>query len=420
LWESTVSFKVLGRFVILIIFLAYVPAATGAEKFYTYIGDVGPNHVLIAWGTTEGDNTIGRSSRPHGKAVVQIGEQQLTVTDRNWTVVRGLQPDTEYTYEVTLNGARIGSARIRTWPEKSERLRFFVIGDFGSGDSNQRRVAEAMWTEYQRLWGDNPVRFILTVGDNIYGHLGFTLRYGDTGDEDDEWEKTFFGPYEPLIARVPIYPTLGNHDGNETEGRGDLTAYLDNFFFPGAQPARYYRFNYGGFADFFGLDSTSNTEQGPPRPVFLEDGQQYAWLKKNMMESRVRWKVPYMHHPPFNAGPRHPAVSQELKHFLDLFKEIGVAVVFSGHEHNFQFSEKSSETNGIRYVISGAGGELRSGNVRGEMKRAHIEGWAPQLHFLSVEMEGDEMRITPVSFEKVKVMDNSGKEIKMPLVITAP
>ena len=125
-----------------IVFAAHAPVA--AETFHTYVGTTGTDHVLIAWGTTAGDNTIGRSSSPHGTAVVRVGQQSITVSDRNWVIVKGLTPDTVYDYEVRLNGKRIGGSKIRTWPEQSEKLRFFVIGDFGSGDSSQRRVAEAM------------------------------------------------------------------------------------------------------------------------------------------------------------------------------------------------------------------------------------------------------------------------------------
>lgn len=396
---------------------ACLAAPALAQKFYTYVGDAGPDHILLAWGTTAGVNTIGRTSRPHGKATVRIGGQEITVSDRNWTIVRNLEPDTEYTYEVLLNGSRIGSAKVRTWPQKSEKLRFFVIGDFGTGDSTQRRVAEAMWKEFQRLAGDNPVRFVITTGDNIYGSFGITLRFRDTGDEDEEWESKFFRPYAPLLARIPFYGTLGNHDGNETEARADLMAYLDNLFFPGGQPARYYRFSYGGFADFFALDSTTNSEQGAPRPSYLENSDQHKWLAKNLSESEVPWKIPFLHHPPYNAGPRHPAARQELKHFLDLFRKHDVRVVFSGHEHNFQFSEKNGETGDIRYVISGAGGELRTGDVRSEMARAHIEGWAAQAHFLSVEIEGREMRITPVSAQPFQVVDRNGRAVPMPLKV---
>jgi tartrate-resistant acid phosphatase type 5 len=403
----------------LIVCLA-LPFCASAQKFYTYVGDTGPNHVLLAWGNTVDNNTIGRSSPSHGKAVVRIGGQELTVTDRNYVIVRNLQPDTEYDYEVALAGRAIGKAKIRTWPLKSDKLRFFVIGDFGSGDSAQKRIAEAMWAEFQKDSGDNPVRFVITTGDNVYGTLGFTLRFRDTGADDNDWGAKFFGPYEPIVARVPFYPSLGNHDGNETEARADLRTYLDNFFFPGNTPSRYYRFSYGGLADFFGLDSTTSSEQGPPTPTYLENSDQHNWLKKNLGESQVPWKIPYFHHPPFNAGPRHPAVARELSHFLELFKQNGVRVVFTGHEHNFQFSLKNNQTGDIRYIVSGAGGELRGGDVRGAMAASNIEGWVAALHYLLVEIDGKEMRITPKSFNELKIVDRSGRRIEMPLRITIP
>ena len=105
---------------------------------------------------------------------------------------------------------------------------------------------------------------------------------------------------------------------------GDLTAYLDNFFFPAHVPSRYYRFSYGGLADFFALDTTANSESGPPRNAFEKDGEQFAWLKTNISESRTPWKIPYMHHPPFNAGPRHPSSAKDLEHFIEVFKSSGV------------------------------------------------------------------------------------------------
>ena len=58
------------------------------------------------------------------------------------------------------------------------------------------------------------------------------------------------------------------------------------------------------------------------------------------------WKIPYFHHPPFNAGPRHPAAADEVPHFIESFKREGVKVVFSGHEHNFQFSRKTERPEG--------------------------------------------------------------------------
>lgn len=389
-----------------------------AQNFHTYVGELGADHVLIAWGTTGSDNTIGRSSKSFGPAKVRVGSNEVAVSDRNWAVIQGLQPDTEYDYEVQLNGRKIGGSKVRTWPLKATKLRFLVIGDYGTGDRNQEMVAQAMDKEFQRLNGANPVRFVITTGDNIYGAFGFALRFKNTGDRDTDWDRKFFLPYGPVLARIPFYPSLGNHDGNETESRADLPQYLDNFFFPSPQPARYYRFSFGGFADFFALDSTTNSEKGPTRPAFAENEDQSRWLAKNLADSRVPWKIPYFHHPPFNAGPRHPASRRELAHWLQIFKDRGVKVVFNGHEHNFQYSELSGATNNIRYVTSGSGGELRQGDVRSEMAAAHIEGWAAVNQFLSVEIDGNEMRITPVSFQPFDVLDRNGKKVEMPLRVT--
>ena len=402
---------------LLFLLVVAAPAPLAAQKFYTYVGATGTDYVLLAWGSTTGKNTIGRSSKPHGKAEVSVGSQQIAVSDRNWVKVTGLEPDKEYAYSVRLNGTRIGASKVRTWPEKSEKLRFFVIGDYGTGNTNQHRIAKVMAKEMERFAGDNPVRFLITTGDNIYGTIGLTLRFRDSGDEDDDWDQKFFRPYAPVIARIPFFASLGNHDGNETESRGDLAAYMDNLFFPSPEPARYYRFSYGGLADFFALDTTTNSEEGSPRPVFLKDGDQHKWLTKNLSESQAPWKIPYFHHPPFNAGPRHPSSRQELGHFMEVFREAGVRVVFSGHEHNFQYSAANAETGGIRYVVSGAGGELRRGDVQAEMPRASIEGWVAELHFLSVEIDGRTMRITPVSDSPLKVIGADGRMIEMPLQV---
>jgi len=394
--------------------------AVDAQNFYVYVGELGPDHVTIAWGTTAGDNTIGRSSKPYGSARVRVGSSETTVTDANWAVVSGLQPDTAYDYEVTLNGRRIAASKVRTWAAKADHLRFFVIGDYGTGDRNQARIGQAMAREFERLQGDNPVRFVITTGDNIYGNVGFGLRANKTGDKDMDWERKFFNPYGPIVAHIPFYATLGNHDGNETEARGDLPQYLDNFFFPSPQPARYYRFSYGDFADFFALDSTTNSESGPTRPAFASSGDQSRWLTENLASSRAPWKIPYFHHPPFNAGPRHPAAKNDLGHWVTLFQKNGVKVVFNGHEHNYQHSVVNSATGGIRYVVSGSGGELRSGDVRDVMQQADIEGWAAVNQFLSVEIEGKEMRVTPLSYEEFEVVDKTGKKIEMPLRIRIP
>jgi hypothetical protein len=394
-------------------------AIGAAGATYTYIGQIGMATVTIAWGTlgTPG-NTIGFDSKPMGKAVVKVGNRTVQ-SDRNWAEVTGLSPDTAYDYEVQVDGKKIGDGKVRTYPEKAERLVFFVIGDFGTGGAGQRSVAEAMQKEFERrATTRDPVRFVLTVGDNIYSDFRLGGYARNSGDEDRHWSSKFFEPYKEIIRQIPFRPTIGNHDGNGSENRADLAVYLDNFFFPDNRPARWYSFGFANIAEFYALDSSDNSDEGHRRPVYLEDGDQFMWLRKRLAESKAPWKIPYYHHPLFNAGPRHPGMLTELKHWADLFGRSGVKVAFNGHEHNFQYSEISEATRGVRHVTTGAGGELRSGNITRRLAAAHIEGFAPQRHFTVAEIDGKTMKLTPISTEKVVVRGRDGREIGMPLVIT--
>src|SRR5262249_9968059 len=102
-------------------------AAVAQAGSYTYIGNIAMRSVLIAWGTVGGPgNTIGRDSKPMGKAVVKVGDTSVQ-SDRNWAELSGLKPDTAYDYEVRIDGKKIGDGKVRTYPEKASKLCFFVI-----------------------------------------------------------------------------------------------------------------------------------------------------------------------------------------------------------------------------------------------------------------------------------------------------
>ena len=401
------------------LFLLAFASHANAQKFYTYVMDLGPDYVQLAWGTTTGENTIGRSSPSFGDATVEIAGQKL-ISVGNSITVGDLAPDHSYKYSVSLHGRMLGQGEVRTWAANTQRLTFFVVGDFGDGRPPQYKIARAMWDEFQRRAGTgNPVRFLLSLGDNVYGDVRNSFfGFSHTGASDQDWDSKFFLPYEPLLGSIPFFPALGNHDGNETERHRDLDAILDNFPFPQNKPARYYNFTYGGLAQFFALDSTSNTESGAARPGYLEDSPQFHWMQSEFAKPHPLWVIPYFHHPMFTAGPEHPPSLEQLRHWFRLFTSSGVKVVFSGHEHNFQASEVSAATGGIRFFVSGAGGELRTGNVRKNMRNAHVQAWAEQNHFLEVDINGKTMTVTPLSYEPLNIVDAAGAAVPTPFTIT--
>jgi len=397
-----------------------LPDQAKAQEFYNYVGQIDAHSALIAWGATEAPgNSIGRDSRPLGKAILRMAGRN-TPSDRNWVTINGLEADTTYPYEIDVDGQKRGAGEVRTWPENSTHLCFFAIGDFGNGTPGQYAVADAMRSEFaKRKQSGCPVRFVLTLGDNVYADVDMKLAYLRSGDLDAHWEAKFFRPYRDILREVPFLPTLGNHDGNGSENRGDLSVYLDNFFFPGNRPARWYTFTWGAFAQFFALDSTDSTETGPPKPIYVPGDEESTWLSRSLAASTATWKIPYLHHPIYNAGPRHGSSYNDLRHWVEMFRKSGVRLVLSGHEHNFQYSDASA-TDGILYVVSGSGGELRTGDVRRKMNSAHIAGWAASRQFLSIEIEGREAKIQPISPGGIRVLDRNGKALPLPIVENLP
>lgn len=395
----------------LILGIALALPALAAEPFTVYVGELGARSALLAWGRKDGTgNRIGRAAAGYGPARLRIGER-MAATDRAWARVEDLQPDTEYDWALEIGGAQAARGRLRTWAERADRLAFLVIGDFGTGSSSQRRLARRMaQLVEERAAGPDPVRFVLSTGDNINAPLAGKIPW-NSGDSDGDWWPTFFEPYGGILRRIPFYSVLGNHDGNESERRGDLFAWLDNFFFPGGEARRWYTFEYGGLAQFFALDSSSNTAQGPPKPAYDPAGPQTAWLKEALAGARARWRIAYLHHPPFNAGPRHQLerYDQRLRHWLELFARHGVKMAFEGHEHNFQASKVNQRSLGIRHFITGSGGSLRTGDARAGMEEYNVETWVPKHQFLLVEIAGGEAAVTSLG--------EDGKPVAPPFLV---
>ena len=385
------------------------PTLISPQPYYAYVARIGANSAILAWGKTHQDqNLIGIHSKPLGKSKVRIGGQTYSESSKNWIEISGLRADQEYPYQILLENQGIGKGSFRTYPEESDKLAFFVIGDWGYGSWGQYQLAKAMYELYlEKSASDNPIRFVMTTGDNIYADKrsssrNITSSSPGSGDRDSHWEAKFFWPHREVLKHIPFYPCLGNHDGDESEKPEDLEVYLDNFFLP----ARYYSFRFARLAEFFSLDSTaSSTPDG--KMIYSKNGEQHQWLKGALEEAgraQIPWIIPYFHHPPYTAGPR-TRPSSRLSYLEELFERSGVKAVFNGHEHNFQFSEPTGSSR-IRYIVTGGGGktfsdaDLRSRpDFRGQnvqpaiMKRARIAYWMDQFHFLHVEIQGDEMTV---------------------------
>jgi hypothetical protein len=236
-------------------------------------------------------------------------------------------------------------------PNKDGSVKFAVLGDTGTGGSDQYAVGKQLMTFKAKF----PFDFALMLGDNLYG-----------GEGPRDYSKKFELPYKPLLdAKVKFYAALGNHD--------DPNQRMYKQFNMNGE--RYYSFKPSLTAGvrFFALDSN------------YMDPKQLEWLEKELASSGSDWKIAFFHHPPYASGMH--GSDEILKGQLEpLFVKHKVNVVFTGHEH---FYERIKPQKGIQYFVEGSSAKLRKGDINptGLTAFGYDEGYT----FMLVEIDGDEM-----------------------------
>jgi 3',5'-cyclic AMP phosphodiesterase CpdA len=244
-----------------------------------------------------------------------------------------------------------------TLPNKNGSVRFAIIGDSGTGDDAQRRVAERLAAAHRQY----PFEFALMMGDNLYG-----------GEGAGDYARKFEQPYKPLLdAGVKFHAALGNHDDPS-----------QRFYKPfNMNGERYYSFKAPrGSVRFFALDSN-----------YMEK-EQLAWLEKELSASESNWKICFFHHPLYSSGEKHGSAVTLREQVEPLFVKHGVNVVFTGHEH---FYERIKPQKGISYFIQGSSAKLRRGNIGTSELTA--KGFDQGYTFMVVEIDGDQMHFQTIS-----------------------
>jgi hypothetical protein len=262
-----------------------------------------------------------------------------------------------YSTSGSKNGAAAASAPLRlSLPMKEGSVRFVVIGDTGTGGKEQYQVADLM-TQYRQVY---PFEFVLMMGDNLY-----------KGEKAEDYKKKFEIPYQRLLEqKVKFYATLGNHD--ESNQR-----FYENFNMNGEE---YYRFKKGNVA-FYSLNSN------------YMDAKQLKWLEEQLSKDDSQWKIAFFHHPPYSSGGKHGSETELREVVEPLFLKYGVNAVFAGHEH---FYERIKPQKGIYYFISGAGGKLRSGDVKRGSPLTE-KAFDKDLSFMLIEIARDELHFQVIS-----------------------
>jgi predicted phosphodiesterase len=237
-------------------------------------------------------------------------------------------------------------------PNKDGSVKFAVLGDTGTGGSDQYAVGKQLMNFKSKFNFD----FVIMLGDNLYG-----------SENPRDYNRKFELPYKPLLdAKVKFYAALGNHDD---PGQRQYKLFNMN-------GERYYTWKPSLTSNvrFFALDSN------------YMDPKQLEWLEKELAASGSDWKIPFFHHPMYASGMH--GSDEILKGQLEpLFTKHGVNVVFTGHEH---FYERIKPQKGIQYFVEGSSAKLRKGDINPRTGLTAF-GYDSGFTFMLVEIVGDEL-----------------------------
>ena len=179
----------------------------------------------------------------------------------------GLSAGTTYYYQIGYddNGfvALVGGNAnhfFKTSPDPSSPTptRIWVIGDAGTANQDARDVRDA----FKMYTGSRGADLWLMLGDNAY-----------SSGTDTQYQAAVFDTYPELLRTIPVWATLGNHDGLSADSASESGPYYDIFNFPRNNEAgsgtastteAYYSFDYGDI-HFVVLDSyeSSRATSGP-------------------------------------------------------------------------------------------------------------------------------------------------------------
>jgi tartrate-resistant acid phosphatase type 5 len=205
-------------------------------------------------------------------------------------------------------------------------VRVVAFGDFGTGSSAQKALAQTLATYHN----GRPFSLGITLGDNFYS-------VGMESPADPRWQTWWEQLYGPL--GITFYGALGNHDWGHPDSPAAEILYSAKTT-TWRMPSSYYTFS-AGPVQFFALDTQS----------IALSARQLQWLDTELSRSQATWKVVYGHHPIFSGGAYEdrPDLIEKLLPILRNRAD----VYLCGHDHNLQVLRPEGN---LHFYIAGGGG----------------------------------------------------------------
>lgn len=243
-----------------------------------------------------------------------------------------------------------------------------VAGDWGCGSTTNSVISMLRAKGYATDTGRGDT-FLLGVGDNAYASAGC-------------WTSAF-------IDFLPFFNSAyGNHEYQES---GGVSPYKTFF----GHSKTYFSFNFQN-VHVVVIDSNISMDSGSAQHDFVT-----ADLVAASANNSIDWIFAVLHHPMFGASSDHSYNDgNSVQAFHSLFMTHGVAFVFSGHNHNWQRTNKVAynagspenptnvdtsspfvnDTTGFIHVVTGTGGHDSGGGLYSLGSQPSFQGYQNRTH----------------------------------------
>ena len=269
-----------------------------------------------------------------------------TATRRNLIyscALEGLKPESLYKFRI------VAGERATSW----QNLRTSGDGAF------QMLVFADSQCEHYEVWQRTadtaseafPDAELVTVAGDLV----------DNGEADYQWRAWHLAATKLLAGKI-FAPVMGNHECYGVDWFNALPiGYLNQFVLP-ANDAKhfggyFYSFDYGA-AHFFMLN-TQFVELDALNPG-MQSAQEY-FLRRDAANVNRPWKIVFMHKDIYDYA--QDAFNDIADRFLELFDELEIDLVFTGHLHTYRnrgkiFARKKS-ARGTTYILCGRAGDQK-------------------------------------------------------------
>jgi hypothetical protein len=309
-------------------------------------------------------------------------QQEAAASERSGEVwharLAPLQPGQGYTYRLIHSEGETDSYDFEA-ADHGAGLRLIVVSDTQHDSGNPERwlrtVEEGIEPWAREHWGGEPeqvIDLVLVVGDLV-----------QDGWEEDQWRHDFIGPAQGLMARVPFYAAIGNHEANSN-------LYFDRFHLPQdgseAYPEHWWLLDRGGLR-LIGLDSN---------PPYTGQTQQ-DWLAERLEEAcgdpDIHFVITALHHPWQSElwPPGESAFTGVIIEQLDAFSQAcdKPSAHLFGHTHGYSRGQ-SRDARQLWVNVATASGDIDEWGEYDQVDYDSFEISLAEYGFVAIEIQGGE------------------------------